>query len=143
MRLWSIHPGYLDTKGLVALWREGLLAQSILLGNTKGYRNHPQLKRFKISGNPVGTIADYLRCVAEEADRRGFNFNTGKIVNKQTGHKIFVTEGQIEYEFKHLLKKLHERSPDLHDKLLLTTIINIHPTFKKIKGKIEEWEKVL
>ncbi|WP_368086417.1 pyrimidine dimer DNA glycosylase/endonuclease V [Nitrosomonas sp. Nm34] len=26
MRLWSIHPKYLDAKGLLALWREGLQA---------------------------------------------------------------------------------------------------------------------
>jgi len=30
MRLWSLHPRYLDAKGLVALWREGLLAQKVL-----------------------------------------------------------------------------------------------------------------
>ena len=38
MRLWSIHPKYLGTKGLVALWREALLAQKVLQGNTKGYK---------------------------------------------------------------------------------------------------------
>lgn len=31
MRLWSIHPCYLDSKGLIALWRESLLAQACLL----------------------------------------------------------------------------------------------------------------
>ena len=36
MRLWSLHPRYLDAKGLVALWREGLLAQAVLKGQTKG-----------------------------------------------------------------------------------------------------------
>ena len=75
MRLWSIHPKYLDAKGLVALWREGLLAQNVLLGNTKGYKNHPQLIRFKNSENPYGAIAEYLRYVVNEADNRGYNFN--------------------------------------------------------------------
>jgi hypothetical protein len=41
MRLWSIHPEYLDAKGLVALWREALLAQNVLQCNTKGYKKHP------------------------------------------------------------------------------------------------------
>ena len=50
MRLWSVHPKYLDSKGLVALWREALLAKQVLEGGTKGYRNHPQLDRFKKSG---------------------------------------------------------------------------------------------
>jgi hypothetical protein len=30
MRIWSLHPKYLDSKGLVALWRESLLAKNVL-----------------------------------------------------------------------------------------------------------------
>jgi hypothetical protein len=52
MRIWSLHPTLLDTKGLVALWREALLAKHVLSGSTIGYQNHPQLKRFKSSPNP-------------------------------------------------------------------------------------------
>ncbi|HKX52383.1 MAG TPA: pyrimidine dimer DNA glycosylase/endonuclease V [Nitrosospira sp.] len=37
MRLWTLHPRYLDTKGLVAAWREALLAQKVLSGLTSGY----------------------------------------------------------------------------------------------------------
>jgi hypothetical protein len=44
MRLWSLHPCHLDAKGLVALWREGLLAQKVQACETNGYRNHPQLE---------------------------------------------------------------------------------------------------
>jgi hypothetical protein len=33
MRLWSLHPRYLDAKGLQAVWREGLLAKKVLQGN--------------------------------------------------------------------------------------------------------------
>ena len=39
MRLWSIHPKYLDCKGLVALWREALLAKKVLRGKTRKYAN--------------------------------------------------------------------------------------------------------
>jgi hypothetical protein len=28
MRIWTVHPRYLDPKGLVAAWREALLAQT-------------------------------------------------------------------------------------------------------------------
>ena len=105
MRLWSIHPCYLDAKGFVALWREALLAQKVLLGNTKGYKNHPQLVRFKNIHNPTGAIASYLRCVIDEADKRGYNFDRSKIIKKSTSFKIPVTIGQVEYEFKHLLLK--------------------------------------
>jgi hypothetical protein len=41
---------YLDGRGLVALWREALLAQAVLRGRTRGYR-HPQLARFRSREN--------------------------------------------------------------------------------------------
>lgn len=31
-----MHPRYLDAKGLVALWREALLVQAVLRGETRG-----------------------------------------------------------------------------------------------------------
>ena len=142
MRLWSIHPGYLDAKGLVALWREGLLAQKVLLGNTKGYRNHPQLIRFNNVNNPIGAIASYLRFVADEADSRNYNFDRGKIVNRRTNKTLLVTIGQVEYEFKHLLSKLKTRAPTLYNEFNHTSNIKVHPIFSTTKGPIEEWEIV-
>lgn len=47
MRLWSLHPSLLDRAALVAGWREALLAQKVLRGETTGYRHHPQLERFR------------------------------------------------------------------------------------------------
>lgn len=142
MRLWSIHPEYLDAKGLVALWREGLLAQKVLLGETRGYKNHPQLMRFKKSKNALGAIATYLRYVAEEAKKRGYRFNSEKILNKRINSKIFVTSGQIDYEFGHLLRKLKDRDPDLYNNIKNVKNIKLHPLFKKNNGNIEEWEIV-
>jgi Pyrimidine dimer DNA glycosylase len=140
MRLWSIHPCYLDVKGLVALWREGLLAQKVLLGNTRGYKNHPQLIRFRNSANPAGAIAVYLRHVADEADNRGYLFDRGRIVKKNYHGKIMVTEGQIEYEFRHLLRKLKERSPELYKKHKTASGIRLHPMMQKKGGDVEPWE---
>ena len=111
MRLWSIHPRYLDSKGLVALWREGLLAQNVLLGKTRGYKNHPQLNRFKNAGNPERAIAAYLHHVADEADKRKYKFNRDKIDGKRGSGNISVAKGQLDYEFKHLLNKLTVRDP--------------------------------
>ncbi len=142
MRLWAIHPEYLDAKGLVALWREALLAQNVLLGNTKGYKKHPQLNRFKNTSNPIGAIACYLRSIIDEADRRGYNFNRNKIVNKKNNSMITVTSGQVEYEFKHLLEKLRKRDPDLYLPLEGIEKIKVNPIFKKISGIIEEWERI-
>ena len=144
MRLWSIHPGYLDARGLVALWREGLLAQKVLQGHTKGYKNHPQLRRFKNTKNPVGAIASYLRCVVNEADNRGYYFDRSKIVNKKSTAKIPVTSGQLEYEFTHLLGKLKKRAPGLYFKLnkLESKNIELHPGFNQVAGDVEDWEKI-
>jgi len=142
MRLWSIHPKYLDSKGLVALWREALLAQAVLRGQTKGYKNHPQLTRFKRSGHPVGAIASYLGHVADEADERGFSFNRSKITNETTENKIMVTSGQVAYEFKHLLGKLKKRDLILYDRLKPIHVLSVHPLFIEISGNVEAWEKV-
>jgi hypothetical protein len=77
MRLWSVHPKYLDSRGLVALWREALLAQAVLRGRTNGYVHHPQLQRFRAQPSPLGAIADYLRGVHLEAVRRGYALRRG------------------------------------------------------------------
>jgi hypothetical protein len=140
MRLWSLHPAYLDSKGLVALWREGLLAQHVLLGKTEGYRNHPQLNRFKETRNPAAAIAAYLKHVADEAEHRGYHFNRAKITNKRFKNKITVSTGQVEYEFSHLLQKLKRRDPNLYLRLRSTRRIKLHPIFTRVKGGVESWE---
>lgn len=140
MRLWSIHPEYLDSKGLVALWREGLLAQKVLQGETIGYKNHPQLVRFKNTTNPLGAIASYLRFVEDEAQRRGYKFNRNKIINKRLNTKLPVTRGQVDYEFKHLLNKLKQREPALYKRIKSSKRIKLHPLFRKINGHVEDWE---
>jgi hypothetical protein len=140
MRLWSIHPRYLDPKGLVALWREALLAQKVLQGNTRGYRNHPQLTRFRDTPNPVGAIAMYLTCVADEGDRRGYRFDRNRISAKGAEIEIPVTDRQVKYEFMHLMTKLKGRAPELYEKHNATTRIMTHPMMKKIRGGVERWE---
>lgn len=140
MRLWSIHPAYLDARGLVALWREGLLAQKVLLGKTKGYRHHPQLNRFKACADPMAAIAVYLNHIVDEADNRGYNFDRKKIVKKKYQKTIAVTNGQVTYEFRHLLHKLRNRDSDLYNRLKSVRRIKVHPLFRKVKGGVENWE---
>lgn len=142
MRLWSIHPSYLDSKGLVALWREGLLARNVLEGNTKGYKNHPQLNRFKKSNNPVAYINAYLHEIVNEAEKRNFNFNRSKLkkVDIEKLFKLSVNSEQIKYEFKHLLRKLAIRDRELYTKLINKGQIKCHPLFVKVRGDIEDWE---
>lgn len=142
MRLWTIHPEYLDAKGLVALWREALLAQKVLSGNTKGYRNHPQLIRFKKIANPNGAIARYLIAIADEADRRGYQFDRSKIRADRSRGKISVTTGQVHYEFSHLLNKLKIRDPKKYHRTKQVATVKLHPLFTEVSGDVEEWEVV-
>lgn len=141
MRLWSIHPEYLDPAGLVALWREGLLAQKVLLGQTKGYKSHPQLHRFRACSDPVASIGWYLEQVCHEADRRGYRFDASKIVQNKACRKIEVTEGQIAYEWQHLLTKLQNRSPVIYMQRQSLVMPETHPLFVVVPGGVEEWER--
>jgi hypothetical protein len=142
LRLWSLHPKYLDRQGLTAVWREGLLAQKVLQGRTKGYRSHPQLSRFRACSDPVAAIGCYLMEIAREADRRGYRFDTSKIEKPGHGRKMTVSRGQVDYEWAHLLKKLKGRSQAVHE--IQEQIIHpeTHPLFTIVPGGIEEWERV-
>jgi hypothetical protein len=139
MRIWSLHPKYLDAKGLVALWRETLLAKHVLEGKTKGYKNHPQLNRFKKLKHPLHSINYYLFIVLEEAKTRGYNFDAKKISLFKRS-KITVTSGQIEYETKHLLRKLKKRDPQKFKEIKNLSSFQPHPLFKVKVGTIESWE---
>ena len=143
MRLWSLHPRYLDTKGLLALWREGLLAQKVLAGRTKGYRNHPQLLRFKEQKDPLGSISNYLLEVWKEADRRNYAFVKKKVrTTRDKAWKIAVPSGQLRYEWAHLRKKLEQRDPGLFKTMKRSPRIEPHPSFRVVPGKVAKWEKI-
>jgi hypothetical protein len=142
MRLWSIHPKYLDSYGLVAVWREGLLALEVLKGNTKGYKNHPQLIRFKNTKDPVNTIKNFLGHIYQEAANRDYHFNPGKIQKIEKVELINVTSGQLEYEITHLKNKLLKRNVAKLQEIEHIKKILPHPLFNVIKGKIEQWEIV-
>ncbi|WP_372697617.1 pyrimidine dimer DNA glycosylase/endonuclease V [Arthrobacter sp. JSM 101049] len=143
MRIWSLHPRYLDGKGLVACWRETLLAQKVLDGRTTGYRNHPQLDRFRERTDPLALIGAYLEGLAVEADARGYHFNRGLILRGPlpVPGPLPVTTGQLDHERDHLLAKLAVRAPDL----VATVPIepnrpDPHPLFLAVPGDVEAWE---
>lgn len=141
MRLWTLHPKYLDTRGLVALWREALLAQAVLRGDTRGYRFHPQLLRFRAQRDPLAAIAEYLRAVEAEAVQRGYRFDRTKIAQDCTSSKIAETAGQLLYELDQLKRKLHSRDPQRYRQLLKIDRPEAHPLFRLIAGGIREWER--
>jgi hypothetical protein len=140
MRIWSLHPKYLDKKGLLALWRETFLAKKVLEGKTKGYKNHPQLYRFKKAADPLDCINQYLVAVYQESVKRGYKFERSKIEPDFTATKLTVTSGQLNFERDHLLRKLKIRDPKKYKDLITETRLEPHPLFRVIEGNIEEWE---
>ena len=142
MRLWTLHPKYLDAKGLVALWREALLAQKVLRGRTRGYKNHPQLLRFAGTKNPPATLATYLRVVHKEAVKRGYKFNAAKIGRGRIRGRLNETRGQLLYEWRHLKRKLRQRNPKSFRDLSSTKIPAPHPLFRIMPGEVRKWERV-
>lgn len=142
MRLWSLHPKYLDAKGLVAVWRESLLAKRALQGKTKGYTKHPQLIRFKNHPSLLEAIDYYLTHIFLEAKKRGYNFEKRKIGKVSRNiKKIKVTSGQVDYEFNHLKSKLRKRNPALYKKTVQAKEFKVHPLFTVVIGDVESWEK--
>jgi len=141
MRLWSVHPKYLDARGLVALWREALLAQAVLRGRTTGYVHHPQLLRFRAQRSPVAAIGAYLRAVHAESVRRGYAFAARKISAARESEVIPVTRGQLAHEWTHLLAKLLTRDPERRRHLARVGRPQPHPSFRVVPGPVETWEK--
>ena len=141
MRLWTLHPRYLDARGLVALWREALLAQAVLAGQTRGYTRHPQLQRFRAAPAPLAAIGDYLRAVYAESVRRGYAFDAAKI--GAGGSAVLVaTNGQIDYEWAHLSAKLRQRAPAWLAALGAVSRPAAHPLFRLEDGPVAAWEIV-
>jgi hypothetical protein len=142
MRLWSLHPKYLDPQGLVALWREALLARAVLRGKTRGYRSHPQLERFRRSPAPRSSINAYLAAVRGEAASRGYSFDKSKIGPVRKVNRIAVTSAQRDYEWRHLLAKLRKRNPERYRKWRALKSPQCHPLLYVRPGRIAAWERV-
>ena len=143
MRLWSLHPAQLDRQGLLAVWREGLLARKVLLGETRGYRNHPQLQRFREHATPRSAIAAYLHAVADEADRRGYRFDRTRIgTSERAAAPIPVTTGQLRFEARRLRAKLAKRAPESLARSTVAPLPPPHPLFRIRPGPVAGWERV-
>ncbi|MGO1235260.1 MAG: pyrimidine dimer DNA glycosylase/endonuclease V [Microbacterium gubbeenense] len=142
MRLWSMHPRYFDRQALTACWREGLLAQSVLTKPGGGYSHHPQLRRFQHTENSRAAMGDYLSAIVDEADARGYRFSRDKIRVTGSREQLHVNDGQLAYEWQHLLAKLQRRSPDTWIRWHELHRPDPHPAFIVVGGPIAEWEKV-
>jgi hypothetical protein len=142
VRIWSVHPRHLDRQALVACWRETLLAQKVLCGETRGYTRHPHLERFQAQQDPVASVGAYLEGVALEADARGYRFDRTRI--RKPGERvpgIDVTDGQLALEWNHLRAKLATRSPDVLARWQDIATPGAHPLFRVISGPVASWER--
>lgn len=141
MRLWTLHPRYLDAQGLTALWREALLARAVLAGMTRGYTRHPQLLRFQAQADPGAAIACYLQEVHAESLRRGFRFDAGKLEQAAEVPRIIATDGQLAREWQHLRGKLKSRNPGIFARWASLATPEPHPLFELVSGPVETWER--
>lgn len=146
MRLWSLDPSYLDSKGLGGVWREALLAQAVLLGKTIGWRNHSHLHRFKTHEQPVHAIGFYLLTILKEAYLRGYRYSKLKIVEPtENVTPILVTTGQLLYEFHMLKQRLKPRNPHhfaaVNAREKKEGLPRPHPLFIVVNGDVDFWEK--
>jgi len=142
LRLWTLHPKYLDAQGLVALWRETLLAREVLRGRTVGYRHHPQLNRFRQCAAPRSAINAYLAFVHAEAETRGYHFDHSKLARVASAPRMLVTAGQLRYEWTRLLGKLQRRSPAVYRQHRAVRRPEAHPVFEIVPGPVEAWERL-
>jgi hypothetical protein len=143
VRIWTLHPRYLDPKGLVALWRETLLARAVLAGRTRGYTHHPQLQRFAAQPEPLATVDAYLAGVLAEATQRGYRFDASKIgpTPGPAAVSIAATTGQRDYEWSHLRAKLAARRPDWLARWAVDDVPALHPIFTLSAGPVAPWER--
>ena len=150
MRIWSIHPKYLDSKRLGAQWREALLCRNVLKGMTTGYKSHPQFLRIAKHPNPIAFINAYLGTIYYEASHRGYRYDLSKIekVDLRDVEQMKVTCGQVSYEFIHNQHKIKDSKNtekyDLNENLTQTPSgchIEVNHLFIKVPGEIENFEK--
>ena len=141
MRLWTLHPKYLDAAGLVALWREALLARAVLRGRTVGYRRHPQLQRFRECPSPRAAINRYLAGVHAESVARGYDFDRSKLARVSAAPQLTATMGQLAYEWEWLLLKLRVRNAALFRAHRSVAVPDSHPLFAIVAGPISDWER--
>lgn len=140
MRLWSLHPSILDRAALVACWREGLLAQRVLTGTTRGYTRHPQLERFRAVNDPLDAIGHYLSSVRVAATARGYVFDVTRVLRPDAANPgIPVTTGQLAFELEHLRRKVVLRDPAWLPHL--PAVASASPSLVEVPGDVESWER--
>lgn len=72
---------------------------------------------------------------------RGYAFDKSKIKAASEPATLMVTNGQLDYEWAHLMNKLRMRNAALHQKWHEIGTPAPHPMFEVCVGPIESWER--
>lgn len=130
MRLLSIHPKYLDKHALIALWREGLLAQKALSDGASVGKDSVHLVNFKNKANPVRAIGSYLSFVAAEGAKQGCRLNHERILHPNFDNGFMEADAeQMVVEFEQLKARLKMRDKPKFKTLKDMRKIEANPVF--------------
>jgi hypothetical protein len=80
--------------------------------------------------------------LVDEAESRGYNFDRSKLPAFDAAPRIEVSDGQLRYEWQHLLAKLRDRDPERYRRCANITVPLPHPFFVVVPGSVAAWEKV-
>jgi hypothetical protein len=87
-------------------------------------------------------VGYYLKELYFESQIRGYNYNYSKILYPDAVvEPIFLSQGQIDYEFMILQERLKVRTPKKYEENLGVSDPLSHPLFKIVPGLPEKWEK--
>ena len=119
----------------------------VVVISTPPDQHHLAMGRAIAAGKPCFVEASVLReplpALAAEADRRGYRFDRSRIDVVPAALAVPlvpVTDGQLAYEWAHLLAKVGARNPHLLGELTLVTSPQPHPLFMVVPGDVEDWE---
>jgi len=133
MKIYLMHPSYLDSKRLVETWRSSVLIKNVLIG--KGGKNlfyNKYVCLFSRSHYPINFIIRYMIDVKAEADKRDFKFDSGLILSwsakenrrwhvsmeeEQPNVKLEIKWPQLQQEARKLLLRYFGKRHNYYHKL--------------------------
>ena len=84
-----------------------------------------------------------MRLVLIESEKRGYHFDKTKLpVQCIPVDFIMESQGQLDYEWQHLLKKLRVRNPDRFRSVSNVKSPDPNPIFRIVPGGISSWESI-
>lgn len=132
MSLWSVHPRYLDNKGLISAWNRGLQLQKQLSTEPARNTGNSQLIMFSRQEKPLHAIGSYLSFIASEGCRRGYKFTHEKILYPNFDEELLpIDSEQLRSENQMLQNRLKTRDKNRYQQLSSQSWPETHPLFNR------------